>query len=103
MMRDEMLELYAYKFCQGATNQDRQSVSPFSGCKIPAQMPLMPAIFPSSSSIAEALRPIRIPPSSEANGAKLCTRESSGSVRSENRPCEFDSGFFFELVALRAS
>ena len=33
-------------------------------------MPLMPAIFPSSSSIADALRPIRIPPSNETIGEK---------------------------------
>jgi hypothetical protein len=34
-------------------------------------MPLIPAIFPLKRSIAEALRPIRIPPIKEAAGVKV--------------------------------
>jgi hypothetical protein len=38
-------------------------------------MPLMPAILPFNSNIAEALRPISIPPSNDAIGVKLCISE----------------------------
>jgi hypothetical protein len=34
-------------------------------------------IFPVSSSIAEALKPIRIPPNNEATGVKLCMARSA--------------------------
>jgi hypothetical protein len=35
-------------------------------------MPLMPAILPSSKSIADALTPTRTPPTSDATGVKFC-------------------------------
>jgi hypothetical protein len=40
-------------------------------------MPLIPVIFPVSRSIAEALKPISIPPNNEATGVKLCMARSA--------------------------
>ena len=55
-----------------ARKQMRHSVSPAMGLRTPARMPLMPAILPSSKSIADALRPINMPPTSDGIGVKLC-------------------------------
>ena len=55
----------------------RQSVSPLTGFSTPARIPLIPAILPSSNSIADALRPMSTPPAKDASGVKLCISEFS--------------------------
>src|SRR5579863_7217297 len=69
-----------------ARKQRRQSVSPLTGFSTPPRIPLMPAILPSSKSIADALRPISMPPSREASGVKLCIREFPGLRRAAGVP-----------------
>src|SRR4029434_4749619 len=55
------------------TNSTRHTVSSCVGLKSPHTIPLTPAILPLHSKRSDALRPMSIPPQSEASGVKFST------------------------------